>query len=399
MKAKRGKLLLIAPVDARMLRLSRELSRDWELHSRWPAEAPLGAPKELLSRESYSAILLADDPRARGCVGPLRRFTTAPIVFIKGEPASPGAPAAPRSGERSDQAISVAAEIWSFARAERAWLNRRLSSLVAPRAPRSAGLTSIVIPCLDKLDYTRKCLESVALHTSLPHEVIVVDNGSRDGTAAYVRSRRRVRLIRNRENLGFARAVNQGMQAATGRYVVWLNNDAVVTPGWLEGLIGCAERSPWIGAVGPCTNEAVGYQRVESPSYRGGDGLLAFSQAWSLRHRGRSIAAHRLTGFCLLLKSEVIKQIGLLDPRFSPACYEDFDYCLRIRQAGYELACALDVYVHHDGHQSYASRDAMLRQSAASREIFLDKWCHQALSLLDDLDAEAARVHARRARG
>lgn len=275
---------------------------------------------------------------------------------------------------------------------------RGLSVLRSAKARKKGGLASIIIPCLDNLRYTRECLAYLSRNTAGPYELIVIDNGSRDGTAAHVKRHSKARLITNRENLGFAKAINQGMLASRGDYVVWLNNDVLVTPGWLEGLIACAERTPGAGAVGPCTNHTVGYQHVASVPYRDNAQMLRFSQAWSMRNQNQAITTHRLTGFCLLLKREVITQVGLLDERFTPACYEDYDYCLRVRQAGYQLACALDVFVHHHGHKSYKSHEDMLRQSARSRDIFLDKWCHQTLQFLDELDPEASKAQAQRAR-
>lgn len=268
-------------------------------------------------------------------------------------------------------------------------------------APPKQKMTSIIIPCFNNLRYTRECVEHLARNMKSPYELIIVDNGSTDGTAAYVKKLAKARLIKNRSNLGFAQAVNQGMRAARGEYLVWLNNDVIVTPGWLEGLIACAERSPKIGAVGPCTNETVGYQKVSRVHYRGDKELYRFSQAWSLKNGGKAITAHRLVGFCLLLKREVVEQVGFLDGRFGIGCYEDYDYCLRVRQAGYELACALDVFVHHHGHKSFKNNAAMLAQAARNRDIFLDKWCRQTLGFLDELDPEAAKAqsdHIRHAR-
>ncbi len=418
MSLKAGRVLLVSPersLSARTRRLTRELSLDWETDHARPAEA-----QARLSRRDYSAIIFLDHPAERTSLRRLSLFTTVPIVCVLFESGiepracASGNGAGPGSRAREDwvRALSAAREVWSFGKPldeaaggtrldldsfvtgrpiDRAWMSPRLAALNDPPRPAARALASIVIPCWNNIRHTRECLDYLARHTSGPHELIVIDNGSTDGTADFIRRRTKARLIRNERNLGFAKAVNQGMLAATGRYVVWLNNDVLVTPGWLEGLIDCARRSSWLGAVGPCANETVGLQRVASPPYRSMKDMLRFSQAWSLKNRGRAIEAHRLVGFCLLVKSEVIRQVGLLDERFSPACYEDYDYCLRVRQAGWGLACAAAVFVHHHGHKSFASPGAMLAQSAAGREVFLDKWCHKTLGFLDELDAEASR--------
>lgn len=255
-----------------------------------------------------------------------------------------------------------------------------------------AALASVIIPFRDGLTYTRQCLERLRAHTRSPYEILLVDNGSRTPATALAR-KHRARLIRNPENLGFAKAVNQGMRAAKGRYLLWLNNDVLVTPGWLEGLVAAAESSPDIAAVGPCTNHAAGFQHVPDP--RAGDlkGLLRFSQGWALRHRGRVRKVHRLIGFCLLLKREVLDRVGLLDERFFPGYYEDYDYSLRLRQAGYSLAVAREVFVYHHGHRSTPDREQWLAQVRRSREVFLEKWCRRALEFLDELDPIAAQTN------
>jgi glycosyltransferase involved in cell wall biosynthesis len=104
------------------------------------------------------------------------------------------------------------------------------------------GLSSIIIPCWNQREFTQFCLQALFHHTRSPWELIVVDNGSTDGTAEYLAGVRDaaaipVTLITNARNAGFPSAVNQGLQVARGEYLVLLNNDAVVTDGWLDQLI------------------------------------------------------------------------------------------------------------------------------------------------------------------
>ena len=107
----------------------------------------------------------------------------------------------------------------------------------------SAGLTSIIIPCWGQLEFTRQCLAALKSHTRRPWELIIVDNGSTDGTPDYLAgvsdmANMPVTVITNATNRGFPAAVNQGLKAARGEYLVLLNNDVIVTDGWLEQLIG-----------------------------------------------------------------------------------------------------------------------------------------------------------------
>jgi GT2 family glycosyltransferase len=426
-------------------RLLKALSRRWELELAWAAPSDADgryvasitrarrpcAPEPSALRDrcrraldtgGFRAFVIVDHPYTRECLETLsNQAVPAVLVLLEGQsPWKRGPASSPEdvlSGrysdrERRSRQACRAREIWSlgpgdargldssravpraFARSEAfdgEWMDRRLRRLLgeAKAFGRRAGLTSIVVPCFNNLRLTRECLDAVARHTPEPHEVIVVDDGSTDGTAEFVRRKTSARLVRRPENGGFIRAVNAGTEAARGRYIVWLNNDAVVTPGWLSSLVAHAESAPWIGAVGPCTNETVGIQKVRDVAYRSLAELPAFAAAWSLKHQGRAVGVHRLTGFCLLLKREAVRQVGLLDERFGRGYYEEFDYCLRLRQAGYDLVCALDSFVHHHGHKTFGAEKAS--RVAANRDILIDKWCRRAFEFMDDLDPEGAR--------
>ncbi len=109
-----------------------------------------------------------------------------------------------------------------------------------PRSER--GLTSIIVPCWNQLEFTRLCLRALFRHTVRPWELIVVHNGSTDGTGEFlagvqVGGRVPVTIIHNARNLGFPAAINQGLRAARGEFLVLLNNDAVVTEAWLDHLL------------------------------------------------------------------------------------------------------------------------------------------------------------------
>jgi glycosyltransferase involved in cell wall biosynthesis len=111
-------------------------------------------------------------------------------------------------------------------------------------------LTSVVIPCWNQVEFSKLCIRSLLSHTRRPWELIVINNGSTDGTADYLAGIQDggavpVTIIANETNRGFPAAVNQGLQAARGEYLVLLNNDVVVTHDWLEQMIALANaRSP-----------------------------------------------------------------------------------------------------------------------------------------------------------
>jgi len=250
--------------------------------------------------------------------------------------------------------------------------------------------TSIVILTFNQLNLTKQCFESLKKYTNVPYEIIFVDNGSTDGTKKWLKQiqkseNNRIKVIFNEKNLAFAKANNKGIRIAEGDYIVLLNNDVILTEKWLERMILCAESMPQIGLVGPCSNTAAGVQKV-SPGYRKISDLQKFSVAFNIQNAGRWIECHRLNAFCLLIKREVIEKVGLLDERFGPGGYEDYDYCLRVRQAGYKIMLAGDTYIHHIGGQGYEPNDLnyhALRQ--INKQIFIEKWCKKALEIMEML--------------
>ena len=141
------------------------------------------------------------------------------------------------------------------------------------------GLTSIVILTHNQVEFTRQCLNSIRLYTDEPVELIVVDNGSTDGTVDYLRSLPNVRLIANETNRGFPAAANQGMAVATGKQVLLLNNDVVVTTGWLGRMLRAFRSDEKVGLVGPRSNYVSGPQQIEV-RYDGIAELDGFAWDW-----------------------------------------------------------------------------------------------------------------------
>jgi GT2 family glycosyltransferase len=153
-------------------------------------------------------------------------------------------------------------------------------------------------------------------------------------------------VIHNAENLGFSGGNNIGISAANGDFIVLLNNDTYVTSGWLRDLIRPMLRDSSIGMTGPLTNNIgneqkikIGYKNMEEMS------LVASN---FLRQRKRKIFyTYNLAFFCVAMRREVIDQVGLLDDQFERGFFEDDDYCRRVVSAGFKLAIADDVFIHH----------------------------------------------------
>lgn len=241
--------------------------------------------------------------------------------------------------------------------------------------PRTKDVVSIVIPVWNNSALTKLCLKSVAAFTTHPHEVIVVDNGSTDDTELVLADFPHVRVIRNSSNRGFAAASNQGMRAATGKHLVLLNNDVVVTPEWLEGLLDHPRLHPEIGIVGPRTNCASGPQLVPNVGYKSLDELGAYAARFRREARCQRKIFPRVTGLCMLVTEPCWKAVGLLDERFGIGNYEDDDYCVRAKLAGFECCIAGDVFVHHFGSQTFKKLDmSYAGLLETNKKKFFEKW-------------------------
>ncbi len=243
-----------------------------------------------------------------------------------------------------------------------------------------AGLASVVVPCFNQLEYTRHCVAALARHTRHPWELVAVDNGSTDGTAAYLAGVADagafpVVVVTNPENRGFPAACNQGLRAARGDHLVLLNNDAVVTDGWLDQLAALAGSDPRIGMTGPVSNYAPPPQLVEGADYPDLDAMHRFAARWRAGHRGKWLTAGKLSGFCLLLKRRVYEAVGGLDEGFGLGFFDDDDLAVRVTRAGFTMAVAYDLFVHHFGSRTFAGAGidagALLAENGAR---FAAKW-------------------------
>ena len=234
---------------------------------------------------------------------------------------------------------------------------------------------SIIIPVYNQLRYTRKCLTSIQRHTTMSYEITVVDNGSTNSTPEYLQCVERLRTITNPTNKGYIKACNQGMEVAEGRYVLLLNNDTIVTDGWLEGMMQCAKEDPKIGIVGPMTNYITGPQLDTEANYTSIRQMYRYARKFALRNKGRWMDFPRITGFCMLIKREVIEQVGILDERFGVGNFDDDDYCLRAHLAGFRTVIVGDVFIHHFGSRTFLNSSVdYARLLERNRTLFIEKW-------------------------
>jgi len=260
-----------------------------------------------------------------------------------------------------------------------------------------AALVSIVILVRDNLALTRACIDSIYASTPGALELVLVDNGSSDDVAGTARelsaAGRRVVYVRNERNEGFAFGCNQGIAASSGAYLVLLNNDVVVTPGWLSRQLALLEMDPAIAVVGPTTNATSGAQLVGTATYRGLAEVNRFARQWALEHAGEFALVPRIVGLCMVMRRALVDEIGGFDTAFGFGNCEDDDLCVRILRAGHQIAIAYDVFIHHHGSATFRSLDLDARALVDENwRIFCHKWHHPPHRHGPDALAELARA-------
>jgi GT2 family glycosyltransferase/glycosyltransferase involved in cell wall biosynthesis len=242
------------------------------------------------------------------------------------------------------------------------------------------GQASIIIVSYNGLELIRRCVRSILERTIYPnYRIIIVDNNSTDDVKAYLlelqRHETRVQVVLNEANKGFPAANNIGLQRAhDSEFVVLLNNDTIVPRGWLCRLLRHA-RHPQVGMVGPVTNWTGNEAKIDV-SYGDVKDMEAFARAYTYAHEGQAFDIKMLAMYCVAMRKAVTDQIGPLDERFGMGMFEDEDYARRVRQAGYRVVCAQDVFVHHYGMASFARlakseyRDLFER----NKQLYEEKW-------------------------
>jgi len=217
---------------------------------------------------------------------------------------------------------------------------------------------SIVILSFNSYEETTgKCLAALAADPDFRNwEVIVVDNASDTITQQQLREAKirypEVIFVFNSQNTGFAAGNNMGIKLATGDILILLNSDAFPSPGMLGRLVEHLARDPQLGMVGPVTNAAGNeqciYTKAGNTEDKINEGLL---YAASGTHD--ILSAYRLDFFCVAIPHHVFKLVGELDEAFGRGYYEDLDYSLRVKAAGYRLGVAEDTFVYHRGSSSF----------------------------------------------
>lgn len=242
---------------------------------------------------------------------------------------------------------------------------------------------SIIIPCFNKVQLTEQCLESLFRLTSkdINYEVIVVDNASEDNTPEiceqYKDKFSNFAFIRNDENLGFAKACNQGIESRKGKHALLLNNDIVVTENWLKEMLEVIKNEPKAGIVGSCLL----YPESEYIQHCGvllgsdGKGRLAPYHPLMFKKLSETPIASEVremkavTGACFLIRDKLITEIGILDDNYING-FEDIDYCMNAITHNWKVIYCGKSLLYHFESMSQSRH----KHDVPNWKRFISKW-------------------------
>jgi GT2 family glycosyltransferase/glycosyltransferase involved in cell wall biosynthesis/SAM-dependent methyltransferase len=239
---------------------------------------------------------------------------------------------------------------------------------------------SVLIVTHNSADFVGPCLRSLLANTSYPNwEAILVDNKSIDGTAELARKAAggdpRVRIESLSSNTGFSAGNNAAAALASGEYLVFLNADTMVTPGWIGGLLRHLEIDKSIGLICPVTNFA-GNEAKINVDYSVASEMERFAMRLARERRGTSLDVAVAPLYCAVIRAGLFLELGGLDEGYGIGMFEDDDLSNAVKARGLRVVVAEDCFVHHFGQGSFAK---LLPEEyevifAANRRRFEYKW-------------------------
>lgn len=221
-------------------------------------------------------------------------------------------------------------------------------------------MLSVITLQWDQPHHTRSCVESIRAYTDVPHELIMVDNGSRKEAVDYLKAAADIPVL-NGSNLGFAAGMNRGLAMASGEYVAFINNDAAVPRGWAQKLLETLEASTAVGLVVPAVTAA-------------GSQLNVRQEVGSLVTTLKPFKAVP-SAVLYVCRTGTIHELGGWDERFPVASYEDFDLCFRIWSNDLRVVLDERVLVRHIAKGTAAPKlKSHYTRWERNQKLFISKW-------------------------
>lgn len=258
-------------------------------------------------------------------------------------------------------------------------LEREIRRIRLPQACDSPQV-SIVIPVYNEVRYTIECLISISENTAanIGYEVLIGDDASTDETRKLLGSVENLKVISHAENLGFLRNCNQVAAQSRGSYILFLNNDVQVTPGWLEALLGAFENDPLVGVAGPKVVYPSGHLQ-EAGVYLKPDCsavMIGLNDDPERPQYNFARTVDYCSGACLLIDGTLFRQLGGFDDRYAPAYFEDADLCMRVTESGRKIAYRPAAVVIHHLSKSSDARGSEFKLKCIARNLqkFTERW-------------------------
>jgi len=233
--------------------------------------------------------------------------------------------------------------------------------------------TSIIIPVFNRKEYTEKCIDSIYKYGSdYPFEIIVVNNASSDGTAEYLRNLGdKAVAINNEQNRGFAKACNQGAEKAKGEYLLFLNNDTIVTQNWMDVLVSELDENEGVAIAGSklifpdgtIQHAGVVFADDKTPYHI----YKHDSPEKFYTKKKRKFKA--VTAACMIIRRNIFFEVGGFDEAYVNG-YEDIDLCLKVDKAGKSIMYCPESVIYH--YESIS--DGRLNKHSENMKLFLDRW-------------------------
>lgn len=262
---------------------------------------------------------------------------------------------------------------------ENTWENR-YSVLTREITSRFFPKVSVVIVTYNNWSFTKQCLNSLFLTNDYPNlEVIVVDNMSTDETRIELSRimHPQLKVILSPVNTGFAGGNSIGCKASSGDYIILLNNDTILSPGWIHRLISPLRERNDIGMTGPVSNSVGNDQALD---FFVGDPIQGPDKLWLLEfyrmYKHQYYETELLGFYCVAIKREVYEKVGDLDTNYGIGMFEDDDYCERVKALGYKLVVVKDAFVYHHGSASFKKVESSTYTEIweKNRAFFEKKW-------------------------
>ncbi len=226
----------------------------------------------------------------------------------------------------------------------------------------------IIIPVWNQMQSTKNCIESILSSTNHPIRLILINNASDNQTASYLKNIKDKNadtiLINNDRNLGYIKAINQGLRSCDADYICLMNNDTIVSKGWLDELIRFNKHRSEYGLLNPLCK---GHKEHSMSVDEYGSHLQNINQ-------NKFMEMNQCQGYCMFLTKEVFNKVGFLDEVFGIGGFDDTDYSMRAYKMGYRCACVYTAYVYHDEHVSFNDLGDRKKIQKASEIAYFKKW-------------------------